>query len=823
VVIERIAALRGQMVNIVLNQADLNPGGNAQGGRYGSKVTVMNRTTTQTNILGMYVYNKADVAASAVYFLDILSPAGQKDLYVLSSAGLPIVDGQDYAARLSVYGNGKIALIDKEFSSDGRLYSTNPDGHLRTITLSQSDLPPELIETFVPVTGITIDPSPYTITSYTESNLDGSNPAITYNGTRNLNSLVVVGPDNATTKSPITWAIVSGGGSPYVSLNPSTSVFTVTGIAPAGNRTVTVRATIQNAAGTITAKAPFSADIQILLAYVNTVKTQKVTGITLTPRTIEAGDTLDLKTLASLAPVGANINGVPITVDDLVWTISGSTGSTLNSGSILTAGQTAGTVTITATLPASKNGGTSRTASTTVTITQTTPPVVDVTGVTTSGTPWKVNYYTETVNGTKTVYVNTPPFDGTFLGPYVAIAPLNATNKSQKWSIVPGDPLASAVVFDSALLGSLRVKPSDEYSGVVSDIAAYGKEVHVQLMLTKHSIPSQGDPPASGPYPSNAGYTVTLVEHHSRPVQAGELSLEEGPTIEVGETVSLNDLVHLPPEAMFDNVSLTAADLEWSIVSGASNGSLPSGGSVLTGTAAGTVTVRATLPANKNRGTQRTAETTITVEPASGGIPNSLTLRIFKTRMSGDTYTDKITRFVLIPRNESYSEAVKRTGHTSVQWAPKNESYDYTYKSKFEKYFLPQYPGFRDYDFSANPLEDNQYVDIVVPWPTGGNTGYFLFFYEKDSRVRGYVNPWEWNPTGNARNKNLGFFLDFDYLFNNQLLPMKGNKQVVKGENGAVEVIPLYYNSYQNVGTTMKAQGVGTTPVPNYDDITKGQ
>ncbi|MDR0641695.1 MAG: hypothetical protein LBG07_04460, partial [Treponema sp.] len=155
VVLERLASLNGRIVTITINQNDLKLGGDDEGGRYGSKVTVTNSTQSSTNILGMYVYNKANAAASAVYYLDIASPPqnSSKSLYVLSTLGLPILDGEHYEAQLSVYGNGRIALIKKQFSPDDLLYSKTPDAHVRTITLQEADLPAELKENFVPVTG----------------------------------------------------------------------------------------------------------------------------------------------------------------------------------------------------------------------------------------------------------------------------------------------------------------------------------------------------------------------------------------------------------------------------------------------------------------------------------------------------------------------------------------------------------------------------------------------------------------------------------------------------------------------------------------------
>jgi hypothetical protein len=332
VVVERVVALRGQIATIEIGEVNLE-----QNQRAGSKVTVINNTDTATTILGLYVYNEANPDTFAAYPLNISAPPrGSQTLYVLSTTGLPIVQGAAYKARLGVYGNGTIGLVEKNFEADGYLYSLNPDTHTRTITLNQSDLPPEVVaDSFKPVTGIAIAPSPYPVNSTTESDLGGGNKTLKVGGTVNLTNTVIVSPADASKQSPIIWSLV-GGATGKVSL--SAGVLTVTGIADAGNDTVTVRGTIQNAAGTGTAKVNFTADIVIQLTYQNTIRTVPVGSITLTAPTVETNQILDLTSLVTLNPPGANINGVPITPEDIIWTIVGtdSTGSDI-SGSTLTA------------------------------------------------------------------------------------------------------------------------------------------------------------------------------------------------------------------------------------------------------------------------------------------------------------------------------------------------------------------------------------------------------------------------------------------------------------------------------------------------------
>jgi hypothetical protein len=823
-VLERVAALRGQVLDIVIGQSDLNPGGNAQGGRYGSKVTVRNETTTSTNILGMYVYNKANVAASAVYFLDIPSPSpNQKNLYVLSTIGLPVVQGQEYAVRLSVYGNGKIALIDKTFSPDGSLYSTVPDSHLRTITLTQSDLPPELIETFVPVTGITVAPSPYVITSYTESDLDGSNPAITYKGSRNLKNIVTVEPSDATTKGPVIWGPVTGAGASYVSLNPSTGVLEVTGIAPAGSRTVRIGTKIEKAAGSVTGRQDFTGTVEIELAYHNTsVRTKKVENFTLgSGPALKEGTQWDMKSLLTgLIPAGANIDGRPIMADSLQWAIvspTTSTGSSV-SGSTFTAG-TPGQVTIKATMPGDKTKtGSSISKTTTITVTAADQPFRAITGMTMNNpSPLQVHFYTKKVGASRTVYDS----GELHLSAYAGIAPQNASVQSPIWwSAVSG--ASGSVTFTAYPVSS----PWTHFLRVTSGTAgpANGSTVGV-----KAKIPGAG--PGKTDYVSPE-FTVTLVEHYSRPVEPGEIELKDA-VIKVNEPLSLNELVtRFPSDAMYDNVKLTAADLEWSIVSGGSYGSLPSAGSVLTGKAAGTVRIRATLPAGKNLGDVRTAEATVTVEAlpaASHG--STFTLRIIRT----SPVWDWVKQIVLVPvANDTYSETVHRMGYTGDKWATGAGSQAGTAESEFailypnnppNKYYTTRFYT-KDGEVTTTTWAENDWVDLVVDWPQGNITGYYMFFIEGDGRVRGYTNPGGLDPKPHG-DHNFLFFIRPDYLYENNRLPMgtAGSKnahlEVDPAATPFLEVIPVSFDDYNNLPSLMLSDGVGKRPKTNYGSISR--
>jgi hypothetical protein len=801
VTVERVAALRDQIVDIVLNQSSLDIGGDGNGGRRGSRVIVKNDTETSTNILGLYVYNAKNAAAGAIYSLDLPNPprGGEKSLYILSTTGLPIVEGEEYKARLSVYGNGLVGVIDKDFSPDGGLYSTDPDNHLRTITLTQADLPQDLVGSFTPVTGITISPSPYPLNSITESKLDGSGKTLKVGGSLNLNHAVVVSPPDATKKSPIAWTL-SSGPTDCVTLNAANSVLTVTKIAPEGNRTLTLTAAIEDGAGTITSKTTFSTAVQVLLTYQNTVPSVQVSGIVLSPANVEKGHTQDLRALASLNPVGANINGVPITVNDLIWTITGSntTGSLIDNGSIFTAGGTPGNVTIQAKLPADKNGGAEKTATVTVKVVDTAgPPFIPVTGITTTTGALVLPFYTKTASsGVKTLIGG--PYQMN-LASYLVVVPANASVQS---------PISFEILSTTAPAGTVILRNNQTLS--VEGSANHGNTVELKATIP-NSISG-----GSGTFAYN--FTVTLEEHNSRFVEPGEITAAAA-TIQVGQSLDLAALLTLPADAYADPPGspvpggpITAADLGWAIYGGSGQGTLSGAGdSTITGTAAGQVLVRATLPVEKNGGqfgNSVTAQTVITVTPIT---PATFTLRVIK--LNGSDYVSQIA---LVPRVETYSSGIYSTGHTAVKWA---DSFTYggkdpSWKNSFQE-FLKQFPDSQILTITKVDKEGD-YTDITITWPSGAYNGYNLFFIEGDSRVRGYVNPGKLDP---PKDKNFLFFLRPDYLYANSRIWMKGDKEAAPNSAGAVEVIPIGYNSYYNTTSVMKPAGVGKRPTHDLSDF----
>jgi hypothetical protein len=772
VVVEQLGALNNNILTVEITDDQLKPNS-----RVGSKVTVKNETATQSAIMGMYVYNKDNTASLALYGLNIPNGSSNVEpLYVLSTTGLPIVSGGHYAAKLSVYSNGKIVVIDKEFLPNDVLYSTSPDSHVRTITLTETDLPKE------PVTGITALTNPLRVITVVQTDLDGSNPAIKsgYAGTINLNASVKVEPDNATKKSPIIWTTASN----YVSID-NNGVLTVTNIAPVGGRTVIVDAKIQGAGS---GQSDFTTSITVTLEYLYEVRTVPVTGITLSSGMVESGHSLDLKTLAALSPAsGANINGVPITKDDLVWYVGG---SQIN-GSVYAP---SGNVQVYAVLPANKNGGTQKTSNT-VTITVTTTPV-PVTGITAvgGGTP-ALHFYTQAIGSAAKTLVG-GPYHLT-LDNLVTVTPSNATDKTLTWTLESTNPTSlknSSVTLSGGVLsvGSGAILPSNGNTARVKVVSNSAPTVYID-------------------------FDVTLVEHHSRLVGSGELTATNT-TITVGEQLDLRTLAGLPSGAYIDLPNstpgaITANDLTWQITSVGNYGSLS--GATLTGTSAGTVTVQATLPAAKNGGSgPLTATGTITVKAQT---PANFTLRIIKQNTS-----DYVSQIILVPVPTAldvpyYNASIYRTGHTKVLWATTGTGRkDTTYIEGFKAaYPAAQYPNVL-YINIAKLDTTNDWADVSIPWPTGDVVGYNLFFIEGDSRVRGYVNPGQLDP---ALNKNFIFYLRLDYLYNNNRLWMNTYKQAAPNAAGAIEVVPIGYDSYYNTASIMKAAGVGNKPTHDLSDF----
>jgi hypothetical protein len=207
--------------------------------------------------------------------------------------------------------------------------------------------------------------------------------------------------------------------------------------------------------------------------------------------------------------------------------------------------------------------------------------------------------------------------------------------------------------------------------------------------------------------------------------------------------------------------------------------------------------------------------------------PQRFTLRIIRMPYS----IDSITRIIVVPiRDDRYNSTIYQTGHTGVQWAAGTP--DLTYYSHL-KDFMQQYPQAKVYTLNksasagegtgstSNKLNaDYDWSDVTINWPSGFVTGYYIFFVEGDDRIRGYTNPGHLSP---AKAENFLFFLRPDYAYK-YLLPMgttkdSGSMQVNPYTTTFRKVIPIGYQTWDNVSSIMKSVGVGNRPKHDADHI----
>jgi hypothetical protein len=163
VVIEKIAALYNNIVDIVITQADIE----IQPNQIGVRVTVTNNTTTVSEIVNVEVYDAAVPGNKTLFTSDSWVPQsvitnGTSAVFnVISSPLMPITKNAQFKAKVAVNvirstGNA-IGYVVKDFSP-AELYGELP-GNSRTITLIEGDIAgiqPPPINTFIPVTDVTV-------------------------------------------------------------------------------------------------------------------------------------------------------------------------------------------------------------------------------------------------------------------------------------------------------------------------------------------------------------------------------------------------------------------------------------------------------------------------------------------------------------------------------------------------------------------------------------------------------------------------------------------------------------------------------------------
>jgi hypothetical protein len=118
----------------------------------GAKVTLVNNISAKwpVQIMSMVVRNKAKNSENTAYTTSTWEPHnvignGQRAVQlVMSSQTMPIKSGIEFEAVIYLFGNGRQGTVTKTFSP-AELYSTlDPDQNVRTITISDGDIPDEV-------------------------------------------------------------------------------------------------------------------------------------------------------------------------------------------------------------------------------------------------------------------------------------------------------------------------------------------------------------------------------------------------------------------------------------------------------------------------------------------------------------------------------------------------------------------------------------------------------------------------------------------------------------------------------------------------------
>jgi hypothetical protein len=192
----------------------------------------------------------------------------------------------------------------------------------------------------------------------------------------------------------------------------------------------------------------------------------------------------------------------------------------------------------------------------------------------------------------------------------------------------------------------------------------------------------------------------------------------------------------------------------------------------------------------------------ITVNP-----PPTLILRIIMMNKS-----DSVSQIALVPANRSSDSisghsspfTVWQTGYTAEKWAEGYDNPTWITKNRFANRWVNTGITYTTVDL---PKGEWKYRDVAVPYPPAGKTGYYLFFIEGDSRVRGYCNPGKLDP---PIEDNFLFYLHADAL--SPIWLDSNNYQRAQGTTGATPVIPISYHTTNNVSSIMKSAGVGNKP-----------
>jgi hypothetical protein len=162
----------------------------------GAKVILENAISSwPVQIMGMTVRNKTLPSQYSAYSAYTWSPngmidrSGRAEQMVYSSPAMPIASGGRFEAVITLHMGGIAATVVKDFSRP-ELYSTTPDQNLRTITLTDSDVPPSIKDAYIYTRGarVTIQNQvstkhPVQITGMRVQNRANTNQNMSYNST----------------------------------------------------------------------------------------------------------------------------------------------------------------------------------------------------------------------------------------------------------------------------------------------------------------------------------------------------------------------------------------------------------------------------------------------------------------------------------------------------------------------------------------------------------------------------------------------------------------------------------------------------------------
>jgi hypothetical protein len=186
---------------IEITDSDVPPGlqpvvppGGGGAGSVGAKVTLVNDITWPVQIIGMTVQNKTDNGKNTSYDWNTWSPngrinnGGSANQMVYDSASMPINAGDRFEAVITLHYNGMTANVKKDFAPAGDLYSTTPTQHIRTVTVTDTDVPQAIVDTFNDTRGAKVTLQnrvkaewPVQITEMTVRNKDNHSQKTDYN------------------------------------------------------------------------------------------------------------------------------------------------------------------------------------------------------------------------------------------------------------------------------------------------------------------------------------------------------------------------------------------------------------------------------------------------------------------------------------------------------------------------------------------------------------------------------------------------------------------------------------------------------------------